>query len=200
VTTKTKYDFSYTGFSLRVNEMARVARAQLYGEDFDAVKEIGGGKTSTTKKFLNEINKRLGNLTNDELELLVNGLLSTQKQIAFLSMCKAHGFISDFVIEVMREKILVFDDKLTEGDYLTFFRRKCEEHPELESLEEVSQKKIRQVMFRSLEEAGWISNTKERVIQHQILDDKLIKAVTADNPIWLKIFFVSDLDIMKLTN
>ncbi len=193
------YDFSFTGFSLRVTEMIKVAKSKIQVQPFDAVNEIGGGKTSTTKKFLNEIGKRIDSLTPLQLELLSNGSLPTQKQVVLLSMCKVHGFIRDFVIEVMREKMLVFDNQITEGDYLTFMRRKASEHDELERLHDVTKKKIRQVLFRTLEEAGWINEVNERIIQPQILDKVLIEAIVGDDPSWLKIFFISDLDINRLT-
>lgn len=190
-----KYDFSFTGLSLRVKDMRKVADALINELEFDAVNELGGGKSSTTKKILNEINKRLSFLSKDELRLLVFGDLATAKHVALLSMCKAHGFIRDFVVEVLREKVLIFDYELSEGEYIRFLRRKLESHPELQGLTELTHKKIRQVLFRSLEESGLIDNTKNREIQPQLLNDDVIKAVASNNRQWLKVFLISDMDI-----
>lgn len=190
-----KYNFSFTGLSLRVKDLFKVAYSQENNLEFDALNELGGGKSSTTKKLLNEINKRLKSLTKEQKSLFVQTDFTTQKQIAILAMSKSHGFIRDFIIEVLREKVLVFDYQITEGEYLSFFRRKTEEHPELVEISELSQYKIKQVLFRSLEEAGFIDNIKSRQIQVQLLDDKLIKLIAKDNKQWLKIFFMSDIDI-----
>ncbi|MEO1263495.1 MAG: DUF1819 family protein [Bacteroidota bacterium] len=193
------YDFSYTGFSLRLTETLKVAKAKRENGEFNAVTEIGGGKVSTTKKFLQEINKRLEALTDEQLGLLIDGDLITQKQMAFLAVCKVHHFIRDFCVEVFREKMLVFDYEITEGDYISFFRRKSDLHPEMEELTESSQKKIRQVTFKMLEQAGLIDDVKTRMIQPQFLHWQVRGAIAADDINFLKIFLTSDKDIANVS-
>jgi hypothetical protein len=99
-----KYDFSFTGFSLRVNDMLKVAIASNQGVELTKV-EMGDGNSRTGKKRLIDINKRLKHFSKEELDLFLNGNLTTQKKLAFLAVCKAHTFIRDFVVEVLREKI-----------------------------------------------------------------------------------------------
>lgn len=193
------YNFSYTGFSLRISETSIVAEARLSGREFDAIKEIAGGKTSTAKNFLNEINKRLETLTKAQLHLLAYGTRTQQKQIALLAVCKVHHFIRDFVIEVLREKMLVFDNLLSEGEYISFIRRKADLHPEIEEMTEVSQKKIKQVTFKILEQAGLIDNSQTKIIQPQILDSETIRAIVSDDKNWLQLFFWSDMDIKNIS-
>jgi hypothetical protein len=190
-----KYDFSYTSTSLRLQELLKVATAMQEGRELDFTNELGGGKTSTGKRRKTEFEKRLKGLTPDELELLIHGDLISQRQLAYISICKTFGFIRDFTVEVLREKLLVFDYQITDGDYITFFRRKAELYPEMEELSDVTVKKLRQVLFRMLEEAGLIDSSKSRVIQPQIVDHKLIDVVLNDNPKWLKVLLLSDHDI-----
>ena len=142
------YDFTFTASSLRLNDMRLVATHQLESTQIDFVSELGNGKSSTGKRMLAEFNKRLSFLTKDEMEVLVKGDLTSQKQIAFLAVCKAHAFIRDFVVEVLREKILVFDYEITEGEYHSFYRRKSELHPELELRTDITQNKVKQVVFK----------------------------------------------------
>lgn len=193
-----KYDFSFTAASLRLNEMILVANATLDKRDIDFINELGAGKSTTGKRMFAEFNKRISKLSELELRYLVDADLVSQKQIAFLSVCKAYGFIRDFVIEVLREKMMVFDDQITEGDYISFLRRKQELHPELEKITEITISKIKQVTFKILEQAGIIDNIKSKKIQPQLLDFKVIKAILSDNPIWLKIFLMSDTDIASI--
>jgi hypothetical protein len=190
-----KYDFSYTSTSLRLQELLKVATAMKEGRELDFTNELGGGKTSTGKRRKTEFEKRLKGLTSDELELLIHGDLVSQRQMAYISICKTFGFIRDFTVEVLREKLLVFDYQITDGDYITFFRRKSELYPEMEELSDVTVKKLRQVLFRMLEEAGLIDSSKSRVIQPQIVDHKLIEVVLNDNPKWLKVLLLGDHDI-----
>lgn len=190
-----KYDFGFTALSLRVKELVKVAMVNKNKRNFDIIQEIGQGKTNSGKRFLIEINKRLDSLNEQQIDILLNGDFYEQKQIAFLAMCKVYGFIRDFVIEVCREKVLVFDYTLTEGEYRSFFRRKLETYYKMQNFTEATNEKIRQVLFRTLVEAGIIDNTKNKEIQPQLVDSKLMRIIANDDKEWLKLFFVSDMDI-----
>lgn len=192
-----RYDFSFTAASLRRNETMMVANDRVHNQKSDLGLLIGGGKSTTGKRILRECNKRIDKLTSKEIWLLLNGDLITQNQMAFLAVCKLHAFIRDFVVEVVREKLLVFDYQLSEGEYISFFRRKEEEQPEMENLSELTQNKVRQVTFKILEQAGIIDTVKTKVIQPQILDDKVSKAIVSDDAEWLKVFLMSDMDIQN---
>ena len=177
--------------------MLTVAKAKFEEKELDFVNDLGGGKYATGRKMFSEFNKRLSFLTPLHIEVLLDSDLVTQKQVAFVSVCKTYGFIRDFVIEVVREKFLVYDYQLTEGDYISFYRRKLDLHDEMETLTEITQKKIKQVTFKILEQVGLIDSIKSRIIQPQIIDFKLINAIEQDNPNWLKVLLVSDRDIER---
>ncbi|SFI77880.1 Putative inner membrane protein [Kaistella treverensis] len=193
-----RYDFSFTTSSLLLNGMGLVAEAIIGNADFDYVSILGNGKTTTGKKYFAEINKRLRNLTSEEMDLLVDGDLSTQKHLSFLAVCKTYGFIKDFTLDVLRNKLLVYDYQITDTDYLSFFRGKMSSHDELEELTDSTQKKIKQVMFKIFEQAGIIDNIRSKKIQPQFLDCKVLESVKRDNPNWLRIFFMSDSDIDQI--
>jgi hypothetical protein len=196
-----KYDFSFTASSLRLNEMILVAKAILENRQIDITNELGGGKSVTGKRMLSEFQKRISKLSSSEVQLLVNGDLTAQKQIAFVSVCKAYFFIRDFAIEVLREKLLIYDYQITEGDYITFYRRKHDLHPEMEKLTEITEKKVRQVTFKILEQVGLIDNVKSKVIQPQIIDTKVMDVVIdSDNAKWLQVLLMSDMDIAIAKN
>ena len=139
--TDTKYRFSFTASSLRLRDMVTVGTHKLDNSEVDFVNELGGGKSSTGKRIFSELNSRIENLTREQLELLVRGDLNAQKQIAFLAVCKTYDFIRDFTVEVLREKMLVFDYEITEGDFISFYRRKTDLYPEMEKLTDLTQKK-----------------------------------------------------------
>lgn len=194
-----KYDFSITTASLRVQEMILVAQAFVDNRIIDTTNELGNGRYQTGRKLFGEFKKRINQLTTKELDLLIHGDLTSQKQIALLSICKSSYFIRDFILEVIREKYLIFDYQITDGDYISYYRRKFESHPEMEKLTEITAKKVRQVIFKILEQSGIIDNIKSKIIQPQLLDETLINAVILDNPIWLKVLLMSDRDIANLT-
>jgi hypothetical protein len=190
-----KYDFSFTASSLRLNELRLVAKHQIAGSEINFTNELGNGKSSTGRRMLAEFTKRLSFLTEDQKELLVHSDLTSQRQIAFLSACKTHLFLRDFVVEVIREKLLIFDYVLTEGEYISFYRRKSDLHSEMDELTEVTANKIRQVTFKILEQAGIIDNVRSKNIQQQLVSDKVAATIAAVDRQWLKIFLMSDVDI-----
>lgn len=193
-----KYTFSFTASSLRFNEMIRVAQSTMEKEEVDYAIEIGNGKEATGKRILNEIQKRIAQLTTDQLSILANGDYTNQIHIAFLAICKTYGFIRDFVVEVLREKLLVFDYQISEGEYITFYRKKAELHTTMDSLTEVTQKKVRQVVFTILEQSGIIDSVKNKKIQPQIIDPLVIRAVAEDDAQWLKVFLINDMELKNL--
>ena len=79
-----------------------------------------------------------------------------------------------------------------------FFRRKAEYHQEMDKLTEETQKKVRQVTFKILEQAGLIDNVRTRMIQPQMIEPETRNAILNDNPDLFKIFMFSDFDIENL--
>ena len=180
--------------------MVIVAQHLLAGKELDYVSVFGGGKSKTGRVIYEECIKRINTLTAVQKQILTNGDIGSQKHIAFLAVCKYHSFIRDFTVEVLREKYLLFDFQITEGDYYAFYRSKAELHPEMDKLTNHSENKIRQVTFKILEQAGIIDNIKDKNLQFQILDLSVTRAIAEDNPDWLKIFLMNDAEIINATN
>ena len=191
-----KYEFSLTASSLRVNEMILFATKYIN----EGLLEFKSDKGTTNKRMVSEFKKRIDNLTVNQQELLLNSNFSNQKQLAFLSACKTYSLLRDFVIEVVREKFLIMDYNLTETDYISFIRRKEINHDELANLTDQTQAKVKQVIFKILEQAGIIDNVRDKEIQLQILGASTKKSIIEDNPEWLKVFLLSDMDIQNELN
>jgi len=201
---KSTYIFSFTAASLRLNELVKVAKyAHEHGiVDFNMVKDAGivfsDVKSRTSDRQFREIRHRLEMLTNAQLEILINDDLIGQKHMALLAACKQYAFIKDFITDVLREKILVFNYQLYESDFNSFINNKLQEHPELEEFGTVTFKKAKQVMFLMFEQAGIIDNTATKRILPQLLSPAVTRAIADDDPNLLKIFMFSDRDINEL--
>ena len=193
-----KYNFSFTGVTLNTVDFVIVTK-HIYIEqlaDIDLL--LGRGKKASGRRLLSEISKRAKTLTSMQRAALFEGSFKIQKEITFIAICKCFRFIRDFIIEVIREKYLVYDYELTEGDYNSFFRRKAENHPEMNAITEITQKKVKQVTFKILEQAGLINSIKSKMIQPQIIEPETRKAILEDNTGLFKIFLLSDFDIENL--
>lgn len=191
-----KYEFSLTASSLRVNEMILFATKYIN----EGLLEFKSDKGTTNKRMVSEFKKRIDNLTVNQQELLLNSNFSNQKQLAFLSACKTYSLLRDFVIEVVREKYLIMDFNLSDTDYISFIRRKEINHDELANLTDQTQAKVKQVIFKILEQAGIIDNVRDKEIQLQLLGESTKKSIIEDNPEWLKVFLLSDMDIQNELN
>lgn len=191
-----KYEFSLTASSLRVNEMILFATKYIN----EGLLEFKSDKGTTNKRMVSEFKKRIDNLTVNQQELLLNSNFSNQKQLAFLSACKTYSLLRDFVIEVVREKYLIMDFNLSDTDYISFIRRKEINHDELANLTDQTQAKVKQVIFKILEQAGIIDNVRDKEIQLQLLGGSTKKSIIEDNPEWLKVFLLSDMDIQNELN
>lgn len=172
-------------------EFIKVAENVLSGEDPDALSAsiLGREKGATNKRQFYEIRRRIKSLTPSQIEVLSEGTFDDQKHITHLALCKTYGLYRDFVAEVLLEKIMVFDYQLSELDYNSFISKKKMNHPELEALAETTEKKVRQVIYRMLQQVGIIDSVSNPSIFIPNLSLKVKEVIVNDDPKWLNYFF-----------
>jgi hypothetical protein len=98
--------------------------------------------------------QRLEALNDAELHMLVNSTVAVRRLLILLAICKAHAFIYDFITESVRECFYNMHEKVTHASFNEFYNEKKYEHPELEKVTEQTVAKMRQVIFRILEQTG----------------------------------------------
>ncbi len=187
------YKLSFTGAGLSISESITIAETYLRLRDWDAVKEkvftenlLQARTQSSVQRTFQELTPRLQQLTDEQLELLVEGNHQEQKQILWFAVCKRYAYIREFAIEVIHDKYLGLDYELTGFDYEAFFNRKADWHDELDQLKDTSKTKIKTVLFRMLREAGLLSN--DNVIIPALPSSRTIDALAPDSPTSLRIF------------
>lgn len=186
---------SFTAASLRIHDTLLVAEALVREELYELDEQLGYGKTATGNRIRRELVKRIKTLTKDQLQYMLDAGLDEARKIAFLAICKTYDYIHEFVVEVLREKITHLDYQITEGEYLAFFHRKSEAHPELQELSGNSLEKIRQTIFKILEEVKIIDSTQNKILQPQFMSQPLQKIIRNEDPMLLRIFFMTDAEI-----
>jgi hypothetical protein len=198
-----KYSLSFTAASFRLHDFLRVANSfKDYTGEIDIRKVnseevLSKGNQKTSNREMAEFIKRYNSLTTPQKQLLIDGTLDEQKIITLLAIVKSNSFIRDFVIEVVRDKFLIFDFQLTEGDFKSFLNRKSELHPELEAFAEGTIYKAKQTMFKILADSGLIDNIRSRMLIKIWLSPNVVKVIFDDNPEFLKAFLFSDADIKQ---
>lgn len=202
---KTKYTFSFTGASALIAETLVIAEEYNRLKDWKAVEKslldnnlLNKVKQATFKREFSEIKKRLSLLTEDQLQLMIQGSLDDAKAMILLSLVKAYSFLRDFIVEVIRNKYLLFDTVVSEIDYIKFVNTKSLSHKELNAITEVTAKKVKQVIFKLLEQVGLITQAKNGSILKPILNSKVIDVIVDDDPALLNAFLFSNEEIKSL--
>lgn len=200
-----KYTFSFTGASALIAETLVIAEEHNRLKDWKAVEKslldnnlLNKVKQATFKREFSEIKKRLSLLTQDQLQLMIHGSLDDAKAMILLSLIKAYTFLRDFIVEVIRNKYLLFDTVISDIDYIRFVNTKSLSHNELNTITEVTAKKVKQVVFKLLEQVGLITQARNGSILKPILSGKVIDVIIDDDPALLSAFLFSNEDIKTL--
>lgn len=200
---KNKYSLSFTAASLRLSDFIKFAD---YFENFEgeirttkvnADEVLGTGNKKSNRRIVAELVRRYNALTTEQKGLMTRGSFDEKKQISYLAIAKSNQFIRDFIIEIVREKALVYDLKLDDSDFNIFINRKIPTHQELEVFKESTMQKAKQTLFKILADAGIIDSTSSRQLQSQWLSEEVRMIIVKDNPEWLKLFLLDDLEIQK---
>ena len=104
----------------------------------------------------------------------------------WFAICKTYGFIREFAIEVLHERFLSRSMKITDLDYASFYNRKANWNDKLENITTLTRKKIKQVVFHMMREAGLL--TEDNTILRSMLSSRLTEALKPDAPMSFEIF------------
>lgn len=201
--TEKTYNLTFTAGTLLLNETYAVAETYLEsGCDWGKTQTItfehnlmSKDKVSTNKRFFSLVKQRISALNEEELDLLVNSTVLIRRQMLLLAICKAHALIFDFISVNVRDSFFAMQERVTHANFNEFFNEKKYVHPELEAITDLTVAKIRQVVFRILEQAELIESIDTGLIQRPYLSEKVERVIVKDNPKWLAAFLYSNNEI-----
>jgi hypothetical protein len=201
----TKYKFTFATGSLLLSETIKVAEVFLKTDDWDETKRIVLEKNllqkkmnSSLRKIYLEVQRRLQHFSNKEITFLVKANLEEQRQLLFLGLCRRYGFIRDFVVFVLREKVLSMKNVLRDADYYSFTEDVSLSHSEYEKLSERSKRNVRQALFQILRDVGFISSDSAMKIAPIFVSSRLQKLIASNNPGELRYFLYTDQQIKEV--
>jgi len=196
------YILSYTSTSLSSYEAEIVASLYQELQDWSEVRKrvvddnaLQKDTLATRKRKFGEIRKRLETLTLEQLSFYDKATSTDIKFLTLLSCYKLYQFIYDFSSEVVRNKLLLFDFQILNSDYESFYDTKRVAYDNLNTISEMTQKKLKQVMFKIFEQAGLIDSVKTKNIQKPYMSEELIRLIVQDDPKYLTAFLYSDNEI-----
>lgn len=186
-------------------ETEQVARLFLEHKDWDIVAKLvvddnlmQKGTVSTRKREFSEIKKRLIDLKEDELNFLVECTTDELKLYCLYLCSKTYRLLFEFISEVVRDKYFMFDYVIYDSDYAKFIESKIASSEKLQSITDKTHTKIKQVIFRILEQSTLIDSTKARNIQKPYISDELQLIIARYNSSYLACFLYGDGEIAMI--
>ena len=162
---------SLTTIALGIREFEILVDLYLQHRNWDTVGELVVKENlfqvtsqSSTVRQCREVRQRIQSLSLETLETFPNFNSDERKFIAFLAICKTYPLVFDFVVQVLAEKLVIYDYQLKEVDFTAFWNEKIMDYPELDNIAESTQKKIKQVLIRILSEVGLLDSTSSQRI------------------------------------
>lgn len=197
-----RYILSFTGARLQGAESVVLAELFLKCGDWNQVRrQAEGGNIlqvrtlSSAKRVARELVFRLQELSTRELELLVSGSQEDQHHLLWVAVCRRYRLVAEFAIEVVRERFLSLGAPLELADFDAFYFRKADWHEELDELKPVTQKKLRQVLFGMMRDAGLING--QGAINPVMLSPEVCNAIAATRPDDLRLFPMFENDLSR---
>lgn len=197
---------SFTAGAAMLNEMHAVAEALVACDgDWERTKDktfkenlMEKEKMSSNIRYFALMKQRLEILNEAELGMLVNGTVAVRRLIVLLAICKAHSFIYDFISENVRDCFYNQYEKISNANFNEFYNEKKYEHPEIEQVSELTVAKMRQVVFRILEQTELIEDAESGILRRPYLSEAVERLIVKDDPKWLAIYLYSNNEINNL--
>lgn len=197
---------SFTAGAAMLNEMHAVAEALVECDgDWEQTKDktfkqnlMEKEKMSSNIRYFALMKQRLEVLNEAELDMLVNGTVAVRRLIVLLAICKAHPFIYDFISENVRDCFYNQYEKISHSNFNEFYNEKKYVHPEIEQVSELTIAKMRQVVFRILEQTELIEDAESGILRRPYLSESVERLIVKDDPKWLAIYLYSNNEINNL--
>ena len=125
------------------------------------------------KREFNVIQKRINNMPEDLVKMLVKSDINTSKLITFVGCMTTDLLLFDFMYEVFRQKLYYGDETIADSDWNIFIKDKQEQSEKVAGFTDVTSAKLRQTYFKMLFEAGLLTGSlsDKRVVKPYVDPD-----------------------------
>lgn len=159
-----RYALSFTTGGLLEREATVLAPVYLECHDWEKVRDLAVAENllqarthRTAVRLVQETVKRLSALSDREVEVLPEVTASERGHLMWAAACRRYDLIGEFAEEVLREHFLTLAGTVSYEDYDSFYRAKAMWHDELDGVTELSYKKLREVLFKMMIQAGLLN-------------------------------------------
>lgn len=193
MTATQRYALSFTSGSLLAQEALIAVPIYLRERDWGTararIKDENLLQTRVERsntRMLGALIPRLQVLTEAELQIIADGTSTERGHLMWVAACRRYDLIGEFAEEVLRERFLTLAGTVTYEEFDSFYRSKAIWHDELDAITDTSFKKIRQVVFKMMVDAGLL--TKQDLIEPTSLSARVADCLSRRTPSDVRFF------------
>ncbi len=188
-----RYALSFTAGALLASEAAVVAPVYLRKRDWAATRDrvkdenlLQGRVARSNVRILGALIPRLQTLSEAELAIVSEGTSTDRGHLMWVAACRRYVLIAQFAEEVLRERFLTLAGTVSYEDYDSFYRGKAMWHEELDGVTDLTFKKLRQVLFKMMVEAGLLTGHGQ--IEPVLLSPRVAECLNQRTPSDIRFF------------
>ena len=174
------YDSDLIGGSLMVREsrliadlLLREATTEQWHQAIQVENVLQKRTTASAQRNATAIRKRLERLEPDFWKALRDGDDELATQVAFCGALERNLLLVEFMETVLREAYISQAQHLDSYIWSDFLDERSQRDPDICDWKESSKKKMGQVVFRMLAEAGYLKSTRKLELQRVIVRAEL---------------------------
>ena len=188
IVTEFHYEKDLSGGSLMVRESRAIADLLLQGADVGQWEHqlyieniLQKRSPASIKRNVSTIRKRLERLNPDFWQLLHDGDDELAKQIALCGVLERNPLLVEFMETVVKDAYVARSLQLENYYWTDFLNERAQRDRNIATWKDSSKKKMGQVAFRILTEAGYIKSAQSLELQHVMLRPEIIQLLELNN-------------------
>lgn len=188
IVTEFHYENDLSGGSLMVRESRAIADLLLQGADVGQWEHqlyieniLQKRSPASIKRNVSTIRKRLERLNPDFWQLLRDGDDELAKQIALCGVLERNPLLVEFMETVVKDAYVARSLQLENYYWIDFLNERAQRDRNIATWKDSSKKKMGQVAFRILTEAGYIKSAQSLELQHVMLRAEIIQLLELNN-------------------
>ena len=167
------YRLSFTFGGLLIPETQVISDAYIRLGDWDAVRDevvvqnlLRKTRQESARRYVREIRERLKAAYDWELPIVAGheGGPDECRLVILAIAARYYHLVWEFLTEVIRHKLIGGDYRVLGFEFESFWERKAEGAPEMLDITDTSRRKLVQVAYRMLQEAGYLPGGREGAI------------------------------------
>lgn len=180
---RNKYSAGSVSNSFWFLEFKKAVKLLDSGKTFEDIKKLSEEENifeaptpARAKNIYSAVSNRIKSLDSSFYPLFLESDMATQKMFAFAADIAHDTLFFDFVYEVVREKMIIGSNELTDMDFRIFFKEKQEQDEKIAGLSDLTFKRLISTYKVQMCDAGLIDdnrNSSTRKILKPILDSSI---------------------------